>query len=231
MKKQSLQIVLLTVSFLYAPPLYGSLGEYLKDKALALVIKHMPISYKVDYFLRQQEKQKLLEAARKGPIITEPDDSLPVAAPIKREPLLFPAATWQPHYSTIDVPTIIEKAKENSSGPLSITINLHHENNQHASVDSKESEHRFEERKHCGKVQIPWYHQATDSLTTATQWARTHKWTVACSCIAIAYLSIQAVLLHLRWSLSKETIWSTWKKQCTLEELYRIPKRALSMIS
>lgn len=223
MKKQSLQIVLLCISFLYAPTLHGSLGRYLKDKAIALVMRQLPISYKIDYFLQQYEKAKLLESAKKGPIITEPDESPQDVSIRKQEPLLFPTATWQPHYSTIDVPTIIEKAKENSSGPLSITINLHHENNQHASVDTSNRE----ERTRPGKAQMAWYLQASESLTTATRWARSHKWTVAGSCLAVAYVSMQAILIHLGWTLSKETMWSMWKKQCTLEELYRIPQQNL----
>ncbi len=58
-------------------------------------------------------------------------------------------------------------------------------------------------------------------------WIKNHKLLVGAGCLAAGYAALHYYLWRLASYLNKPTCWSLWKKQCSLEELYRIKQDEL----
>lgn len=136
-----------------------------------------------------------------------------------------PQKPTQSNKQNVDIPEIITSAADlakETQGNVTITVNLNNEHLQNASGilpgNANKHESLDESTADAPRIAEP----SSDWYTSAIHWIRTHKFRCACYGLILTYAAIQASLISIHWSLMQDTAWSLWKRQCTLEDLYRI---------
>lgn len=241
MKKQSISIVGLSASLLISSCNY-SLASDLFPSLLPLIAcsaKRSPIAQGVALALRKASALIIPDAP--SFLGSELDHSkiarVTTSAQPKNDPL-HPNRSWgplsEPTYEAVNIPGIIDAAKKNSGGPVQVNISLNNHHTQTATVQEKVPVKESPEPSFYSKTMLtstPWHLNIRASsekfLSSLKQWVMNHKLFTLGGCAALTYGVIQIGLATTEWRLLKETNWSGWKKQCTLDDLYRLKQTDL----
>ncbi len=133
----------------------------------------------------------------------------------------------QSNHQKFDVPDVIRAALEEtaaSRGPVCINVHMSNQHTQHAPQSAPLPVLKHKRRPEVVELapRPSAKEVAESSFTRLGRWLSHNKLYVAAGGILTAYAIIQASMLNLQWTLMHESAWSCWKKQCTLEDLYRV---------